>query len=296
MALLRRAARVACALVATVALATCGEQRPPEPIASPTPQRVLAIAPSITEILFALGLGDRVVAVGDYAQWPPQVFSKPRIGGLFDIHLEKIVELDPDLVIVLPGEERLASQMRGLGVDVLVVQHESLADVETSMRTIAGRMDVEAAGEDLAAAFRRDLTPDPLPSAPTVMLTITRDAGNLGEVLVAGPDTFYDELLQNLGVVNAFAGSQLRYPQISAEGVVRQQPHAIIELQPKTLSRMGERRLLLDWEQLPHLPAVGQGCLRVIAGDHVLLPGPRATRLYSELRKALLSCPVFASR
>ena len=196
--------RIAVALIAGLALAACAEESPPEPVVAPTPERILAVAPSITEILFALGLGDKVVAVGDYAQWPPEVFSKPRIGGLFDLHLEKIVELDPDLVIVLPGEERLAAQMRELGVDVLVVQHESLADVETSMRTIAGRMDVVAAGEELAAAFRRDLEPQPFPSAPTVLLTITRDAGNVGDLVQARFDVGWESLV----FVELVAGGQ----------------------------------------------------------------------------------------
>lgn len=266
---------------------------PSGPVAE-TPERIIVVAPSVAEIVFGLGLGDRVVGVGDYALWPPEVFSKPRIGGLFDVRLEKIVELEPDLAILLPGEEKLAAQMKQLGVEVLTVQHESLNDVEDSMFTIAERMGVLAAGAKMTARFRLDLEPQPLPAASTVLLTITRDAGNLGEILVAGPGTFYDELLDRLGVVNAFAGSELSYPQVSAEGVLRSTPHAIIELQPKLLSNMGERRLLSDWQELPRLPAVDRGCLRVVAGDYVLLPGPRVTLLYRDLREALASCSAFS--
>ncbi len=252
------------------------------------------MAPSVAEIVFDLGLGDRVVGVGDYAMWPPEVLSKPRIGGLFDVRLEKIVELQPDLAVLLPGEEQLAAQLRELGVEVLTVEHESLADVEASMLTIAERMEVEAAGRELVARFRRALEPRPLPAAVPVLIAVTREAGNLGEILVAGPGTFYDELLGLLGVDNAFAGSALSYPQVSAEGVLRHAPRAIVELQPQQLSLDGERRLLADWRELPRLPAVEQDCLRIVAGDHVLLPGPRVTRLYRELREALASCSAFA--
>lgn len=275
-----------------VCLAGCGGQaREPVPEA---PQRIIAVAPSIVEIVFGLGMDDRVVGVGDYALWPPEVFSKPRIGGLFDVRLEKIVELGPDLAILLPGEEKLAAQMDQLGIEVLTVQHESLYDVEASILAIAERLGVEAGGRQMAAAFRRDLKPQPLRGSSRVMLTITRDAGNLGEILVAGPGTFYDELLERLGVINAFAGAELSYPRVGAEGVVRSAPQAIVELQPKLLSNMGERRLLDDWRELPRFPAVDQGCLRIVAGDHVLLPGPRVTRLYRELRAALASCPAFS--
>jgi len=282
----------AAAIVLVTLLLGCAEPAP-APVAA-IPERIIAVAPSLTETVFALGLGDKVVGVGDYAQWPPEVLSKPRVGGLFDVRLEQIVELQPDLAILLPGEERLAAQMAELGVEVLTVQQETLADVEVSMSIIAERMGVEAAGAELAAAFRQDLEPDPMPASLPVLVTITREAGNLGEILVAGPDTFYDELLGKLGLTNALVGSALRYPQISAEQVLRRAPLAIIELQPKMLSSFGEERLLSDWLELAGVPAAHSGCLRVVAGDHVLLPGPRATRLYKELRAALLSCPAFS--
>lgn len=291
MAVLARLARAALLSLGLVVLGCAPEPRQP---AAPAPERIVAVAPSIVEIVFGLGLGERLVGVGDYAVWPPEVFDKPRIGGLFDARLEKIVELDPDLAILLPGEEKLAAQMKELGVEVLSVGHESLDDIERSMLVIAERMGVEAAGDRMAADFRAALEPRPLPAAVPVMLAITREAGNLGEVLVAGPETFYDELLERLGAVNAFAGAELGYPQVSAEGVLRGAPHAIIELQPKLLSNRGERRLLDDWRELPQLPAVQQDCLRVIAGDHVLLPGPRVTRLLRELREVLATCRAFA--
>lgn len=292
MAFLIDAGRVALVALALV-LGGCASEREAEP-ETPTPARLVVVAPSLVEVVFGLGLGDRVVGVGDYAEWPPEVFSRPRIGGLFDVRLEAIVELEPDLAILLPGEERLAAQMSQLGVEVLTVRHESLDDVEASMTTIAERMGVPEAGREAAAAFRAELEPRPLPGRGRVLLAITREAGNLGEVLVAGPGTFYDELLGLLGATNAFAGSELAYPQVSAEGVLRSAPDAIVELQPELLSSRGRDRLLEDWRQLPHLPAVERGCLRLIAGDYVLLPGPRVTRLYRELRDALAGCRGFS--
>lgn len=290
----RRCGAPTAASLLLVLLTAAGCERPPPPEAPPSPwppQRIVTVAPSLTEIVFALGLGDRVVGVGDYSEWPPEVFSKPRIGGLFDVRLEKIVELQPDLAILLPSEERLARQMRELGVEVLTVEHETLRDVEEAMLAVARRAGVSEAGEELAERFREQLAADPLAAAPTVLLTLTREEGELGNVLVAGPDTFYAELLDRLGVTNAFESAGISYPQVGAEEIVRRAPHAIVELQPDVLSRRAQRELLDDWRQLPGLPAATLGCLRVITGDHTLLPGPRAPRLYREIREALLSCP-----
>ncbi len=286
--------RLSPALLLAVWLAMTGcAGEAPEP-AVEVPERIIAVAPSLVEVVFGLGLGDQVVGVGDYALWPPEVFSKPRLGGLFDVRLEAIVELDPDLAILLPGEEKLAAQLRELGVEVLTVRHETLDDIERSMLVIGERLGVEAVGAEMASRFRAELEYQPLPARGTVLLAITREAGNLGEVLVAGSGTFYDELLEHLGVYNAFAGSKLTYPQVSAEGILRSGAQAVIELQPRRLSSEGDRRLLSDWYQLSGLPAVQQDCLRVVAGDHVLLPGPRVTRLLSELREVLATCPAFS--
>ena len=108
----------ALALALLVAFTGCEPASSP-PVASP--ERIIAVAPSVTEILYVLGLGDRLVGVGDYATWPPEVRSKTRIGGLFDPRFEQIVALRPDLAILLPSEESLGVQLRDLGIEVLTV-------------------------------------------------------------------------------------------------------------------------------------------------------------------------------
>jgi ABC-type hemin transport system substrate-binding protein len=123
-----------------------------------------------------------------------------------------------------------------------------------------------------------------------VALTVARERARMGDVLVAGPDTFLDELLSRLGAENAFADAPLRYPQVGLEAFLERQPTAIIELQPQPMSAEEVEKLERDWLAAPGLAAVDRGCLAVISGEHVLLPGPRLARLYDELRTALRSC------
>jgi iron complex transport system substrate-binding protein len=255
----------------------------------PAPRRIVSLAPSLTETLFALGLGDRVVGVDDYSVWPAAAAAKARIGGLFNPNLEKIVSLRPDLALLLPSEHDVAAKLRGLGVASLIVPVETLADVERSFVVIARRCGVAPAGERLAASWRAELAPRPVPGALAVMLSVGRQPGRLTGILAAARGTFLDELLARLGAVNVFADAAMRYPQVGLEEVVARAPRVILELRSDPAPPALAAALVHDWRQLPTVPAVRGGRIFVIAGDYVLVPGPRLPLLYRDLRKALLA-------
>lgn len=277
----------------TFALLAGCRQEGPKGGPSPAPaagscRRVIALTPSLVETLFVLGLGDRVVGVGDYATWPPEVKDKPRIGGLFNPNLERILSLKPDLAILIPSEGDLSAKLEPLGIGTLVVPSESLADVEESFRAIARRCGVPEAGEKLAAELRAGLAPEPLPGPPPrVMVSVGRQAGRLGDMVIAGKGTFLDELLQRLGAENAFADAPGLYPQIGLEEVVGRAPDVILELRVDPPSPELAASLRDDWQALSRIPAVRNGRVEVIAGDYTLIPGPRLPRLYREMREAL---------
>ena len=270
-----------------VLLVLSGCEKAPPPPASPVPQRIVALAPNLTETLFALGLGDKVVGVGDYSTWPPEAAKKPRLGGLFDANLERIVSLKPDLAVLLPSEKDLAAKLRPLGIDSIIVPNETLADVERSFTVVAERCGVPEAGERLAAEWRAGLAPNPLPNRPKVLISAGRGEGRLADLLVAGPDTFYQELLDRLGAVNVFADAPVRYPKVSLEEVVARAPDVILELRSEAISPETARQLVTDWNQLGGVPAVRGKRVHVIGGDYTVIPGPRLPRLYAEMRAAL---------
>ncbi|MFY9824522.1 MAG: helical backbone metal receptor [Thermoanaerobaculia bacterium] len=271
-------------------LAGCqGGQGERSPGVSPkVPRRIIALTPSVTETLFALGLGDRVVGVGDYSRWPPEAARKPRLGGLFNPNLERIVSLKPDLAVLIPSERGLGTKLTPLGIDALVVPNESLADVQASFGTIARRCGVPEAGDRLLAEWRTGLNLPPLPGPPRrVLISVGRRPGQLGEVTIAGPHTFLDELLQRAGGKNAFADAPTLYPQIGLEEIVARKPDVILELRADPLTPAAVAAIVADWQALPRVPAVRLGQVKVIAGDFVLIPGPRIPQFYREMREAL---------
>lgn len=287
---MRCRARFLPAVLALLALAAGCARKEPAAASAVAHQRLISLAPSITETLFALGLGDRVVAVGNYTFWPEEALRKPRVGGLIDPNLERIAALRPDLAILLPSERDVGAKLAPLGVATLIVKNESLADVEASFRTIARRCGVPEAGEKLAREWHAALRPRPASKeavAPKVLMVVERPAGRLGELYVAGPGTFLDELLVRLGGENAFADAPNLYPQASLEEIVARKPDLIFELRSDEPDQAARRALVADWQPLATVPAVAQGRIRVIAGNFTLIPGPRLPQLYRAMAAAL---------
>ncbi len=285
---------VALALAASAAIAGCARREAPAAAPAATvPQRLISLAPSVTETLFALGLGSRVVGVGDYTFWPAEALKKPRVGGLIDPNLERIAALRPDLAVLLPSEHDIATKLAPLGVATMIVHNESLADIEASFRAIAVRCGVPEAGERLAARWHADLAPHPNTAGaqtgppPKVLMVVERPIGRLGELYVAGPGTFLDELLGRLGGENVFADAPTLYPQASLEEIVARKPDFIFELRSDAPDEKARRALRADWQPLATLPAVRNGRIRVIAGNFTLVPGPRLPQLYRAMAAAL---------
>lgn len=285
----RRRRAAALAFCAAALLAAC---RPAAAPAGPAaPRRIVALAPSPAETLFALGLGDRVVGVGDYTTWPPAAAGLPKLGGLLDPNFEQIVALRPDLAVVLPSQRDLAAKLGQLGIASLTVPSDTLDDVERSFSLVAERCGVPEAGRRLTAAWRRDLAPAPLPGAPRVLLVVGRSPGRLNELLLAGPGTFLDALLARMGAVNALADSPMAWPQVNLEEVLARVPDAIVELRSEPAAPELADALRHDWRSLPGLPAVRSGRIAVIGGSYTMVPGPRLPQLYRELRAALAAPP-----
>lgn len=249
-------------------------------------RRIIALAPSAAELLFALDLGDRVVGVGDWVRWPEDALEGlPRLGGLVDPHREEIVALAPDLAVLLPSEADLGRQLRSLGIDTLEVPSETVDDVAEAARRIAARC--PAADGEWIARFREALAPRPVAAGIRVLLVVDRRPGGLANAVAAGPGTFYDELLGRLGAENVLDDASVLYPRLDLEQVLARDPDVILELQAETPDAGTRQALVADWERLGPLSAVRAGRVVAVGGSHVLVPGPRLPLLYERFAEIL---------
>ncbi len=280
--------------VLVVATSACGGHG--EPATVDVPRRIVAMAPSLTETLLALDLGDRVVGVTRYC---PKVAGAVNVGGYFDPSYETILSLDPDLVIVMQSHDELHRRLGDLGLDTLRVDQHDVEGILVSVEAIATRCGVERRGRDLVLGLRQALDKVAMAVAglprPRVLVVVGREpgGGRIGTLWAAADDTFYDDVIGLSGGLNAISSSVIRYPELSREGLIAVDPDVILDV----VADGGVRGVSVDaaaadWLELEDLRAVQDHRVHVLMQDFVVVPGPRivdtvrafAERLHPELR------------
>lgn len=254
------------------------------------PSRIVSFAPSLTETVVALGCGGRLVGVGDYTTWPPEAARLPRVGGLYNPNLERLLALRPDLVLVPSPMPRVKAACVSHGIRVEMVRTETVEDVEAAMRRVADLLGRPAVGERLAAGLHRRLETLRAQAGgdrPRVLLVLDRPAnGRLREIVTAGPGTFLDELLQLAGGRNLFHDAPRRYFTPSLETVVERRPQMILELRPGAGDAGAlERQARREWQEV--FGAGNAPTVRVLTESYLVVPGPRLGRA-AELLEAVL--------
>jgi iron complex transport system substrate-binding protein len=258
------------------------------------PRRIVSLAPSVTEFLFALGAGDRVVGVTRYCDDPPAAGKLAKVGGYLDTNYEAIVSLRPDLVVLLATHREAREKLASLGVRVLAVDHESVRGILDSVPAIAAAAGADAAGEALSAGLHarvervaRKVAGRPRPRA---MVVVGRNlaAAGIEDVYISGRDGYYDQLLALAGGENAYRDRTLKFPAVSAEGIIRLDPDFILEMISDIAERPGEmERALSRWDALSAVRAVREGKVRVFGAGYAVVPGPRFVLLLEEIARAI---------
>lgn len=240
--------------------------------AAPYPQRIVSLAPSVTETLFALGFGDRLVGVTTYCDYPAEARKLPKIGGFMSPSLEVIVAKRPDLVIGVSSatDPVKAREMERLGLKVTLISLASVSDILSSIKSIARLLGNPAAGKTLVRNITRQFEEvkkrvAPAPRRPTLL------AVGLRPLVAVGGKNFIDELITLAGGENIAGNAAQPWLNLPDEYVVAKAPQVIIE------AGMGSDRSesAKHWADLKSIPAVREQRVYAYPSDKILRPGPR---------------------
>ena len=248
-------------------------------------QRIVTLAPNVTEMVCYLGFGDRLVGCSSFCDYPPEVVSDlPRIGGFVDTSLEAIVALDPDLVIAYQGNSReLVDQLRELDITVLAFSEA------TSLRDVAGQL-YDLSNVVSQQTFENNPAADDFNSRRLALEKPGLDRtspvkvffGYPGEMsYTCGPGSFLNDLIQRAGCRNVVTDTSERWPMVGAEFIIASDPDVILtatgctgeedpaEVRAKLLTTLQADPV---WSELD---AVKRGRIIVIDSDILMRPGPR---------------------
>ncbi|MBW2623247.1 MAG: ABC transporter substrate-binding protein [Deltaproteobacteria bacterium] len=255
--------------------------------------RIVSLAPSITETLFALGLGDKVVGRTRFDKYPPEVSEIQEVGGYYDPNYESIVALRPDLVIILVEHEDPEKYLTALGMNLIKVSNQTIDGIMEAIGIIGNACGKREGAELMVASLQRRMkairekTADL--SRPQVMISIGRNMGSdeFQELYIAGQDGFYDEMLRIAGGLNAYQG-RVKYPTVSNESVLKLDPEVIIDVvtHPGRLEGM-EEKVMATWERFLGRTGMGKRRVYVLAQDFMVIPGPRFIDTIEELARVV---------
>jgi iron complex transport system substrate-binding protein len=248
------------------------------------PRRIVSTAPSITEALFALGLGSQVVGVSRFCDFPPEVEKLPKVGTYLKPDPEAIARLAPDLVVVQGNPAELVDRLNALHILFVKVPHGTLTDVFAGLEIIAKAGGVPERATPLVHQIQSSLDAvatkaKALPS-PRVLMIMNRRQGMLTDLVAIGPDNYVNQILQIAGGSNVLAKpGQPQYPHISLETVLRENPDVILDMSGTSeteAQRQSERGAALAlWQQNDELTAVRKGHVYIGTSNAMLVPGPR---------------------
>ena len=250
------------------------------------PQRIISIAPSVTEILFALDLGERIVGVSSYCNYPPEAKRKERVGGYINPSMEKIVALHPDLVIqTADGDlKTFVDRLASLGIPIYITNPRSVTEVMDSILGIGEVTSTSKGAQNLVSSMgqkiqdiHRRVQGQPQPRVLHAM--------SVDPLISSGKGTFVHDLILLAGGKNVAETARGKHPQLSMEEVMARDPEVILLSAMLSSDSLQEQKKW--WQRWREISAVRSGRIYAVEADLILRPSPRIVKGLKEVARAL---------
>jgi iron complex transport system substrate-binding protein len=250
------------------------------------PQRIISLAPSITETVFALGLGDRLVGVSVYCDYPPAAEHIDKVGSFLTPNVEPIIAKRPDVVLAVPspGNRGGVEALRQLGIRVVVVNANTLGEIRDAILTVGRELDRESQArallrriDDQFAAVTQRLGDVP----PRRVLMVVGQA----PLIAVGSGTFQGELIEKARGVNVAKAAGSAWPHLSLEYVIAAAPEVIIDTTMGDEERPGADSAMAFWRAFPSIPALRDGRVYGYKAYQLLRPGPRIGEAFADIAR-----------
>jgi len=250
------------------------------------PQKIVSLAPNITEILFSLGLDQEIVGVSIHCNFPEKVQSKVRVGSYISLDFERIISLKPDLIIATgAGNTRdMVERLERLGFPTYVIFPKNVEEVIGSVGHLSQLVGREKEGMEIIKQMKRrrervEALTQGLPR-PRVFLQIGE-----APIVTVGKNSFADDLIRLAGGDNVAGNEKERYPRLGMEEILRRSPEVILisSMNPKG----NYQKVLQEWSRWETIPAVKNGRIYLLDSDLIDRPSPRIIQGLEEMARVL---------
>jgi iron complex transport system substrate-binding protein len=251
-------------------------------------QRVVSLAPHVTELLYAAGGGAKVVGAVAYSDYPPEAQKVPRVGDNRALDLERIVALKPDLIVVWRhgNAQQQLDRLRDLHIPLFFSEPRRLDDVATSLTRLGILLGTEPTAQAAAATYRQDIAQLRARYAQRAPVSVFYEVWDQPLMTINGSHMISD-VIALCGGRNVFAALDPLVPTVSTEAVLAANPDAIVTASQGATSPDRPLPSLARWQAWPTLTAVAHGNLFAVDGDLLTRPAPRIAQGAAQLCKDL---------
>jgi len=216
-------------------------------------ERIIALSPSINEIIYALGDGKKIVGNTTHCTYPQEAQSKPKVGGYFSPSLEKILSLKPDMVIMQQSSIKLSQKLQQLGISTQVLSLKTLNDIKRSIEIIGDILNKKPQAQEILNTIDRKLKEiQGIVKNKKILMVIGHNLSLEKRIFVAGQNLYFDDIINISGNTNAFKSSRIGQPILNMENIIATNPDIVVLLAPfREDKHLTHEQLINPWLKLP---------------------------------------------
>ncbi len=251
-------------------------------------ERVVALSPSINEIVFALGVGDKVVGNTTYCDFPKESAKIAKVGGYFNPSLEKILSLNPTLVIMQQNSYKLSQQLQQLGIKTKIVNIDTLSNIRGSILEIGKILDKHEEAKKIVKNIDSELSKlKNITKERKILIVMGHNTSLASRIFVAGQNLYFDDIINESGNKNALQSQRKGQPILNMEGIIATNPDIVILLS-HSMKEMGLSRedLVNPWLELP-INAAKTNSIYIIDKMYSGIPSDRLVYFLRDFREIL---------
>jgi len=253
-------------------------------------ERIVTLAPAITEMVFTLDRGKEIVGNTTYCNYPEAAKKIRRVGGLMDINIEILVSLKPTVIILYPEAYDNIKIMEKKST-LVVIKHTSVNDIFDGIISISKVLGTESQGRETVTSIKKELESIQKKSSARknkkikTLIVIGRNPDNLSNMYIIGRKDFLNQLLEVAGGVNAYSGD-IDYPSISVESIIAMNPDVIFELSAFN-EKIEDEKVYNLWNKYHYITAVKNKKILIVKDSFWVIPGPRIAQIAVEMSNFL---------
>jgi iron complex transport system substrate-binding protein len=251
-------------------------------------QRLITLSPAVNEIVFALGKGADIVGNTEYCTFPKASKSIPKVGGYYNISLERVLALHPTLVILEKNNLALLPKFKKLGIKTVDVSTTSLRDLYKSFQKIGREIGASKAATKLVDAVEESIfKTQHILKDKSVLIVFGSHLNLQKQIYVSGNHLYFADIIRMSGNQNAFTGNTTKQPTLSYEGLIATNPDIVIILAPFAKQQHRSiKSIIKPWLSMP-ITAAKKACIYVIDKDYAGIPSDRVRLFIQDFQGVL---------